>query len=488
MDDLEDGSATTEYDQWERLLNEQTGLFRRTTTRNKELAAKVEELEREVSVWKIAHKAVEDEKNNLNKAVSKLERNIGSLKEDNPLILCLIDGDGNIFSPLLIREGLAGGRHAAKLLTQGLTEHMASLDLSLGRPSGRGEIWLTIYCNKKGLTETLIANEICTAEQFDQFIMGFNQAAPLFSFVDAGVGKEAADSKIKECLRVFTRFPQTSRVFFGGAHDNGYTSTLNYLANEGLHHKLTILRGYRDFAPEVKSLNLPFLDIHGLFMTEKIPTNNFKKQPNMQSNHINPVQPLDFDKFKTKTSPALQSQDIPGSPGKKTEKGRRPTPGLPLHKHRPPPCNFFYLANCKHGDKCRYAHDYIVTPEHIAELRKNAKKWPCPELNRNHPCLMGNDCPMAHHCPHGPKCIYAKTGKCKFSKFMHGAPKASPNDTTEASTAARSPSPASTTNPYADTPLSPSDSAYDDVPVAPFGAPPGLPKPPAMAKSRSRSP
>lgn len=83
------------------------------------------------------------------------------------------------------------------LLTKGLTDHMASLDASQSGPSGRGEIWLTIYCNKKGLTETLIANEVCTAEQFEQFVMGFNQAAPLFSFVDAGVGKEAADSKIK---------------------------------------------------------------------------------------------------------------------------------------------------------------------------------------------------------------------------------------------------------------------------------------------------
>ena len=83
------------------------------------------------------------------------------------------------------------------LLTKGLTDHMASLDASHGGPSGRGEIWLTIYCNKKGLAETLTASEVCTAEQFEQFIMGFNQAAPLFSFVDAGVGKEAADSKIK---------------------------------------------------------------------------------------------------------------------------------------------------------------------------------------------------------------------------------------------------------------------------------------------------
>ena len=74
---------------------------------------------------------------------------------------------------------------------------MSTLETERGSSTGRGEIWLTIYCNKKGLTETLTSNNVCTAEEFEQFIMGFNQAAPLFSFVDVGIGKEAADSKIK---------------------------------------------------------------------------------------------------------------------------------------------------------------------------------------------------------------------------------------------------------------------------------------------------
>lgn len=131
-----------------------------------------------------------------------------------------------------------------------------------------------------------------------------------------------------ECLRVFTRFPQTSRVFFGGAHDNGYTSTLNYVSNEGFHHKLTILRGYKDFAAELKSLNLPYLDIPGLFMTEKLQTNNHKKLSNALPNFINtPVQVYDFDKFKNKAPFAPQPKGVPGSPANRAEKGRRPEPG-----------------------------------------------------------------------------------------------------------------------------------------------------------------
>ena len=55
-------------------------LFRKTTSRNKELEARVEELVREVDVWKLAYKSSEDKQKVLRKEVSKLERNIGSLK------------------------------------------------------------------------------------------------------------------------------------------------------------------------------------------------------------------------------------------------------------------------------------------------------------------------------------------------------------------------------------------------------------------------
>lgn len=91
--------------------------------------------------------------------------------------------------------GRAGGRHAAMLLAQGIMQDIATNDVD--GICGRAQIWLTIYCNKKGLSETLISNNVCSIEQFEDFFMGFNQANPLFSFVDIGVGKEAADSKIK---------------------------------------------------------------------------------------------------------------------------------------------------------------------------------------------------------------------------------------------------------------------------------------------------
>lgn len=225
---------------WLTGVGARAALFQRTFSRNSELEARVEELEQELSVWKSAFKTADGDRKVLSKSVLKLERSIGALKvrpnlaspyialltvltsislclqEDNPLILCLIDGDGNIFSADLIKQGQSGGRQAAMLLTKGLMDHLTSIDPSETSVPSRGQVWLTIYCNKSGLVETLTANAVCTVEEFEAFVLGFNQSSPLFSIVDVGNGKEAADSKIKECLRVFTRFPQTSKVFFGG--------------------------------------------------------------------------------------------------------------------------------------------------------------------------------------------------------------------------------------------------------------------------------
>jgi len=153
-------------------------------------------------------------------------------QSQNPLILCVIDGDGNIFTKPLLAQGQHGGRQAAQHLTQGIAEYLAKEDIHI---TGRLSFWVSIYFNKMGLMDTLASHNICTPEQFEGFLVGFSQASPRFLMVDVGYGKEAADAKIRgvflafgwhfvasdslelsEFLQIFTRFPQTLRVFFGG--------------------------------------------------------------------------------------------------------------------------------------------------------------------------------------------------------------------------------------------------------------------------------
>jgi len=55
-----------------------------------------------------------------------------------------------------------------------------------------------MFFNKRGLMETFgrIGNFVAKT-RFEDFCMGFNEAAERFLMVDVGSGKEAADAKIK---------------------------------------------------------------------------------------------------------------------------------------------------------------------------------------------------------------------------------------------------------------------------------------------------
>lgn len=134
-----------------------------------------------------------------------------------------------------------------------------------------------------------------------------------------------------ECLRVFTRFPQTSKVFFGGAHDNGYISILNQLQNEGLRNKLVVLRGYKELAYELKNLKLPTLEIVGLFMTEKLQT----IAPPRKHSPPSLVKPQDFEKFRATPQTSSPREFVAAKAAQFTEKGlvstQSYTPILEVH-------------------------------------------------------------------------------------------------------------------------------------------------------------
>lgn len=188
---------------------------------NNDLTLRVSELEEELAVWKQARaKLVQDhayDKQQLQAKVEVLEKRLQNVEvstvrsffpsgsgtipllislsdSQDSMILCVIDGDGNIFSNNLLVSGLDGGRDAGRALTYGIDEYLKTSNF---QSRGRLTLWLTVYFNKKGLQETLVANNVCSMEQFEAFLTGFSQASPRFSLVDVGPGKEAADAKIK---------------------------------------------------------------------------------------------------------------------------------------------------------------------------------------------------------------------------------------------------------------------------------------------------
>ena len=66
--------------------------------------------------------------------------------------MCLIDGDGNIFSPSLLAQGQTGGLNAAQRLVEHIKEYLLDED-SLS--SSTYELFIYCFLHKKGLVETL---------------------------------------------------------------------------------------------------------------------------------------------------------------------------------------------------------------------------------------------------------------------------------------------------------------------------------------------
>ncbi|KAI0091838.1 hypothetical protein BDY19DRAFT_563372 [Irpex rosettiformis] len=182
-------------------------------------------------------------------------------------IVCLVDGDGNIFSPQYLSRGMQGGNEAAETITQVIQEYFPP---DVSRPY-RLHVW--VFLNKRGLRTTL---EGCgttrntSAFNLGDFMRGFNQSSRHFMMVDVGAAKEAADHKICALLEEETLSVRTTSVILGGCHDNGYAGILKELKTRGYGQKLWLLEGYDSTASHIRNLGLPSIKNKGLFISKKL--------------------------------------------------------------------------------------------------------------------------------------------------------------------------------------------------------------------------
>ncbi|KAL1666142.1 hypothetical protein GGF50DRAFT_51288 [Schizophyllum commune] len=455
----------------------------------------IEKLRSEFDLYKNAYKAVdaqlvimrrEKEEAQLSAeqaqlSVKQAERELEELKESQGKgrrVFVLLDGDGAIFVNELITRGQEGGHAAAQRLLKSITEHLES---TLG--SGTYQVWVYIFFNKRGLTETFGRAGLGSVKaKFDEFVLGFNQSAERFMMLDVGKTKEAADAKIRVLLEDEIRMPHTVRIYFAGCHDNGYVNTLRSVITAGFKEKLVLLRGYSDMAAGITELNLPDYTIPELFRPSKITIPTRKSISQLPTEDL----PAAAVKVATPDHEASTPAVVNGATTASTPAARAPSPetatnrpvaavkaagasystallqqrrgsiprttspereehhpdrsasptwnptiqkkklnhNVPLSKNKPPPCTLFYLAECKFGDECKYGHHYELTPDDLEEIRRNAKKGPCPSVNKDLECPWGDDCCYGHVCPGGPTCYFYKTRSCKFAGAnMHKAQK-----------------------------------------------------------------
>ncbi|KAJ7068135.1 hypothetical protein C8F01DRAFT_592751 [Mycena amicta] len=362
-----------------------------TVARNDFLQQRVAQLEDQLVQWELV----------CNAALNRAERQEAILQQQlcnhnqqlsghdlfkRPLILCIINGDEYLFSQFA--HGYDGGAHTARSLTENIALYLKNDGLQVYRELS---YWITVYYNRRQLLERLRASNVCTPQQFDEFLTGFSVKHPGFSFVDVG-GFEETDKKIQEYINTFIRFPQTLRVFFAG-RGNGqlYHSLFENLAAERVLCKLV-------FIGPPDSVSEPAFDLPLLVLNEGIilPMQMQQNYPS-QNGLVTPQSPLSVDG------------------------GRLIDLSLPLHKQDPPPCNEFYLMTCtKEPSQCKYSHEYRLTPDQRAILATNAKKAPCNWLKNGRQCPHGSKCCWGHVCPNGLKCFHLSKGKCWFKgEVMH---------------------------------------------------------------------
>ncbi|KAM0626526.1 hypothetical protein ACHAQG_002442 [Verticillium nonalfalfae] len=136
-----------------------------------------------------------------------------------------------------------GGQGAARDLQAALRQYIGQTMPELsGLP-----IVLKAFANADGLADTLVRTKMTRSwRDLWDFAMSFSQACETFDFVLVGSGKDRADEKIKELLRLFHKNPTCRHVIFGACHDNGYVRELEKrFPSPEARDRLTLLESFQ---------------------------------------------------------------------------------------------------------------------------------------------------------------------------------------------------------------------------------------------------
>jgi hypothetical protein len=303
------------------------------------------------------------------------------------------------------------------------------------------------------------------------FGRSFGLAQPLFSFVDVGGGKERADHKLREHLRLFMRLAQCKHVFFAPCHDNGYLPVLESYRRE--HAGRMTLIETREAEPGFLELGIEKIQMSGIFRSENLPNGSIKSIPpsaldaaanslrsptcptSPQPKRVSartpsgmPANPVAFVPKAASPAPSAESngsilsswatvgksgsssKTISIAPKKAVVRrhifvnayDERIDPELPRTdpaaegrfsertKTLGKHCNAHHLmGKCERGEYCDYVHGERVSGGERLVLMHKARSLSCPQKFN---CL-DPTCPYGHHCKFGGKTCYVD--RCYFS-------------------------------------------------------------------------
>ncbi|TQN73939.1 hypothetical protein CSHISOI_01494 [Colletotrichum shisoi] len=393
----------------------------------------------------------------MQQALQELDYDNNYIKNRNPYVLIMIDGDGLLFQENFIRQGIEGGKQAAYALRTAVAEYV-------GSQSGEVEIVAKVCANLSGLGRAMRRDGCLASEsELKDFSLGFTQAKASFDFIDVGHGKERADSKIKEATRWHLRNYNCRQILLGISHDAGYAPFLDeILQDQDIRSKVSIIEGIATVR-ELKNTNVHILDpLPSLFRNQKlidrsgdraseaahhhrplavVTTSPSVSVASMATSSAPTTVPSSWAGVTAKASPppvittplANKTNNIPARQTPLTKPqtlawnpGQRGLdPPIPINQvaldnikkrtGRDKLCNNHYLRGpCAKGDECCFEHKYKPNPDEINAIAL---------LTRLNPCTSGQDCDVdnciyGHHCPSvtGNTCTHPY---CKFGVSDH---------------------------------------------------------------------
>lgn len=382
------------------------------------------------------------------------------IKNTNSYVLILIDGDGLLFNESFIKDGLEGGKSAARALRTAVAQ------LCSHERTGSLEIICRVMANVGGLSKALY-NEGCIEQldQFRDFTLGFTQAKASFDFIDVGFGKERADAKIRETARWHLGNQNCKHILLGIGHDSGYAPFLEEIVHDEDSRRCVSLIKGPPLARELDSLQMNVIDFNDIFRATKLVSDKSSQMTNAQRTLPIRTQTSSNNGPSTQAAvltPATSTASLsPNNSWAKVTKSATPPPQLtmplPPKQNKPKPvskapsstqpawspgargldpavtvsltamenikrragneklCNNHYLRGpCGRIDICPFVHNYKATQEDLAALAM---------LSRQNPCTNGqvcdvDDCIYGHNCPNVVNGACTRQ-YCRFSRELH---------------------------------------------------------------------
>ncbi|KAI2641985.1 C-x8-C-x5-C-x3-H type zinc finger protein-like protein [Xylaria nigripes] len=363
--------------------------------------------------------------------LQEFEEHVGSvshdkdqLKNQNPYVLVLIDGNGLIFHTYLIKQGAEGGRKAAIEL------HKAVATELVVQASGT-KILVKIIANLESLNKALDRDaSVDTESELYDFVRGFNQAT-YFDFVDVAASQDRVILKVKETALFHIQNPSCKRIIMGVSHDHNYGAILDEIirGDAKRQERIKVLEGY-PAVRAVVSIGSDIIRFEDIFRSDKLTDKRTVSSHSVQSiksassrsTSASGLPSISYATVTQKASPPpqiiLPIPLVPKNTNSTTRLVKQPpkpawNPGprgldapIPLNqtaletikkrKDSNKLCNNHFLRGpCTKGDECGFVHDYNPNKD-----EKNAIAF----LARLNPCTNGQDCDVdnciyGHHCP-----------------------------------------------------------------------------------------